>query len=99
MIVVVNSTALIGLARIKKLEILHKLYGLIHVSAPVYNEIVVNGNDMPGAGEIKTEKWIQKEDIKNITTFQIHLPCAYTESDPRGYLESYVKTYLKEEVQ
>jgi predicted AAA+ superfamily ATPase len=27
-----------------------------------------------------------------------HLPCAYTESDPQGYLESYVKTYLEEEV-
>jgi predicted AAA+ superfamily ATPase len=26
------------------------------------------------------------------------LPCAYTESDPRKYLESYVKTYLDEEV-
>jgi len=26
------------------------------------------------------------------------LPCAYTESDPKGYLESYVKTYLEEEV-
>lgn len=27
------------------------------------------------------------------------LPCVYTESDPKGYLESYVKTYLQEEVQ
>ncbi len=26
------------------------------------------------------------------------LPCVYTEADPRGYLESYVKTYLEEEV-
>ena len=27
-----------------------------------------------------------------------HLPCAYTEKDPAGYLESYVRTYLQEEV-
>ena len=27
------------------------------------------------------------------------LPCAYTESDPKRYLESYVGTYLREEVQ
>ena len=27
-----------------------------------------------------------------------HLPCAYTESDPKAYLESYVRTYLEEEV-
>jgi len=27
-----------------------------------------------------------------------HLPCVYTESDPSGYLESYVKTYLEEEI-
>ena len=26
------------------------------------------------------------------------LPCAYTEKDPKGYLESYVKTYLEEEI-
>lgn len=28
-----------------------------------------------------------------------HLPCAYTEPDPKAYLQSYVKTYLEEEVQ
>lgn len=28
-----------------------------------------------------------------------HLPCAYTEADPRRYLQSYVSTYLREEVQ
>ena len=27
-----------------------------------------------------------------------HLPCAYTESNPKAYLESYVKTYLEEEI-
>ncbi len=27
------------------------------------------------------------------------LPCAYTEKDPKAYLESYVETYLREEVQ
>lgn len=27
------------------------------------------------------------------------LPCAYTEKDPKRYLESYVQTYLKEEIQ
>ncbi len=27
-----------------------------------------------------------------------HLPCVYTEPDPKAYLESYVKTYLEEEV-
>jgi predicted AAA+ superfamily ATPase len=27
------------------------------------------------------------------------LPCVYTEKDPKGYLESYVKTYLEQKVQ
>jgi len=27
-----------------------------------------------------------------------HLPCAYTEEDPKAYLQSYYKTYLEEEV-
>lgn len=28
-----------------------------------------------------------------------HLPCAYTEADPKAYLTSYAKTYLQEEIQ
>lgn len=28
-----------------------------------------------------------------------HLPCAYTEQDPQAYLESYIETYLREEIQ
>ena len=28
-----------------------------------------------------------------------HLPCVYTEKDPKAYLESYLKTYLEEEIQ
>jgi len=28
-----------------------------------------------------------------------HLPCVYTEDNPKAYLESYVKTYLEEEIQ
>lgn len=28
-----------------------------------------------------------------------HLPCAYTEPDPKAYLHSYAKTYLQEEIQ
>ena len=28
-----------------------------------------------------------------------HLPCSYTESDPKAYLESYLKTYLEQEIQ
>src|SRR4030042_2597888 len=28
-----------------------------------------------------------------------HLPCVYTEENPKAYLESYVKTYLAEEIQ
>jgi len=28
-----------------------------------------------------------------------HLPCVYTEKNPKAYLESYVKTYLEEEIQ
>lgn len=27
------------------------------------------------------------------------LPCAYTEQDPKAYLESYIRTYLREEIQ
>ncbi len=47
MIVVVNSTVLIGLARIKKLKILQKLYGQVYVAASVYDEVVLDGADMP----------------------------------------------------
>ena len=36
-------------------------------------------------------------DIKHSLQYG-HLPCVYTEDDPKKYLESYVKTYLEEEV-
>lgn len=36
-------------------------------------------------------------DLKHSLTYG-QLPCAYTESDPKRYLESYVKTYLEQEI-
>jgi len=32
------------------LDSLHKLYELIHISTEVYNEVVIAGAGMPGAG-------------------------------------------------
>jgi len=37
-------------------------------------------------------------DFKHSLTYG-HLPCVYTEENPKAYLESYVKTYLEQEVQ
>jgi len=48
-IVVSNSSCLIGLSRIKKLNLLEELFGKVFVSQEVYNDIVIKGKSRPGA--------------------------------------------------
>lgn len=55
MAVVADSTLLIGLARIGRLELLKSLYKRVLIPPSVYDEVVVEGKRLckPGAGEIQ----------------------------------------------
>ena len=58
MTVVSNSSPLITLARIGRLELLHDLYQTIAITPEVYQEIVVAGAGLTGAAEVATSRWV-----------------------------------------
>lgn len=56
MIVVSNTTPLIGLASIQRFDVLHHLFGEIHIAQAVYDEAVVTGRETGGAKREVSEK-------------------------------------------
>jgi hypothetical protein len=56
--VVSNSSPLVNLSIIGRLEILKSLYRQILIPVAVYQEVVVKGQGMPGALEISKADWI-----------------------------------------
>ena len=64
--VVSNSSALINLARIGKLTLLRELFGVLIVPEAVWQEVVVEGAGQPGADEIGSADWIQRQPVMNL---------------------------------
>ena len=58
-IVVSDSSPLIALARINRLELLRSLYERILIPAEVHHEVTVAGRDLPGGREVTLANWIQ----------------------------------------
>ena len=65
MIVVCDSTVLIGLSRIGKIELLKDLFGRISIPRAVFAEVAGSGMNRPGAEPIKKADWITVTDIKD----------------------------------
>jgi len=63
--VICDAAVLIGLAKIGKLDLLKKLYSNLYIPLGVYQEVVVNGGNRPGAEEIDRAKWIRKIRVKD----------------------------------
>jgi uncharacterized protein len=63
--VVSNSSPLVGLARIGKLELLQALYTNLTVPEAVWQEVVVAGSDQPGADQVREADWIQRWVVTN----------------------------------
>lgn len=59
MIVVSNSSPLIALSRIGRLDILASFYERILVPAEVHHEVTVDGCGLPGAEEVRNAVWIE----------------------------------------
>jgi predicted nucleic acid-binding protein len=53
MIVVSNTSPLINLAVVGRLELLHQLYGEVIIPQAVYEEIVISGSGQPGASSFR----------------------------------------------
>lgn len=64
-IIVSNTSALINLTRIGKLNLLRELYGELIVPQAVWQEVVVEGAGQPGAEEVKSAVWIKTQSVTN----------------------------------
>ena len=66
MIVVSNTTPLIGLASIGKFNLLQELFDVIYIPKAVYDEAVIAGREEGGAKrEISEAKWIKAIEVKD----------------------------------
>lgn len=59
MIVVSDSSALIGLASVGHLDLLRMIYGEVLIPPAVYREVVDLGEQRPGVREVTTAAWIK----------------------------------------
>ncbi len=58
MIVISDATTLIGLAKLRHLSLLQKLFNTIYIPPAVYNEVVQRTPHRPGAMEVQSATWI-----------------------------------------
>jgi predicted nucleic acid-binding protein len=64
-IVVCDSTVLIGLSRIGKLELLQDVFEKISIPRAVFIEVTEKGANRPGVESIKGANWIKVAEIKD----------------------------------
>ena len=63
--VVVNSTPLISLSAINKLEVLRELYGRVYVPYGVFEEVCLEGETRVGADFLRYNNFLIVEKVKN----------------------------------
>lgn len=69
--VVSNSTPLIAMSRINKIDLLRVLFNNIIVPGAVYNEVVSEGAGRPGVKEVANASWIIKIEVQNLLAVSI----------------------------
>lgn len=70
MTVVVDSSALIALARIGRLELLHRVAGAVHVPDAVFEEVVRKGAGRPGSAEIAQAGWVLRQSVRDVASVE-----------------------------
>lgn len=74
MIIVSNTTPLIGLASIQRFELLKHLFGELYIAQAVYDEAVVAGREVGGAKrEVSTANWIKTVRVKDRLAVEVLL--------------------------
>jgi uncharacterized protein len=63
--VICNSTPLIALSSINKLQLLHNLFGEIIIPEKVYSEVVIAGSGKYGSVDVKACPWIRVAKTSN----------------------------------
>ena len=59
-----DSSPLITLAKIGRLDLLPQLYETVTITPEVYAEVVVSGAGMPGSSQISAAKWIHVRPVQ-----------------------------------
>lgn len=67
MIVVVDSSALITLARIGRLELLQQIAVVVHLPEAVFEEVVHKGAGRPGSSQVAAARWILRRSVRDKT--------------------------------
>lgn len=65
MVVVSDTSPIVNLAAIGKLNLLPDLFGKVYLPVAVYDEIVVRGAGQPGSSEIQTALWVEVKQCSN----------------------------------
>lgn len=65
--VVSNSTPLIALSRIQKLDLLKEYFSVVSIPEEVYDEVVTRGGVLYGATEVSQASWIHVVSVENRT--------------------------------
>ena len=63
MILVLDSSALITLARVGRLDLLRQIAGTAHIPEAVFEEVVQGGRDRPGGPEVSQAGWISRHQV------------------------------------
>jgi len=74
MIIVSNTTPLIGLASIQRFDLLRQLFGEVHIPQAVYDEAVLAGREAGGAKqEVSTAQWIRTVSVQDRLAVEVLL--------------------------
>lgn len=65
MIVISDSTILIGLVKIGKLDLLKEIFSKVYIPEEVFKEVVERGKGKPGSKVIKEAAWIEPKPVKD----------------------------------
>jgi hypothetical protein len=67
MIVVSNASPITNLAAVRQLDLLRQLYETIFIPQAVYEELTNDGDQQPGAVEVRTLAWIETRAVQDRT--------------------------------
>lgn len=70
-----DSSPLIALARIGRLDLLSSLFDRIFVPSAVYEEVVVAGAGLPGAEQVRQTPWIEVVNAPDVADMSLLRQC------------------------
>jgi predicted nucleic acid-binding protein len=65
MIVISDTSPILNLAVVGKLDILQRLFSTVLIPYGVYEELAIQGKGMPGSKEVQEATWIKVQSVEN----------------------------------